>query len=91
MNRHSPGPWEACDNDGYSQWHIYSTSANLPIVADLHGDCAETEENARLIEAAPDMLRVLRVLQANSQWLSLGASADDIREIIARIDGEEAE
>ena len=91
MNNHSPGPWEACDNDGHSLWHIYSTSVNVPIVAAVYGDCAETEENARLIAAAPDMLRVLRMVHASSKWSLRDNDADFIREIIERIDGKEAQ
>lgn len=63
MSNHTPGPWTACDNNGYSIWRItspqYRANSASRTVAEVVGDSAETEANARLIAFAPEMFELL--------------------------------
>lgn len=60
MSEHTPGPWRACNNYGYSIWRIFASwRTGSKTVAEVVGDSAETEANARLIAAAPEMLELL--------------------------------
>lgn len=64
MSKHTPGPWKACDNNGYSIWritsHQYRAESASRTVAEVVGDSAETEANARLIAAAPEMYELIQ-------------------------------
>lgn len=63
MNNHTPGPWIACDNNGYSIWRVtspkYRAESTSRTVAEVVGDSAETEANARLIAAATEMYELI--------------------------------
>lgn len=63
MIEHTPGPWTACDNNGYSIWRVtspkYRAESASRTVAEVVGDSAETEANAHLIAAAPEMYELL--------------------------------
>lgn len=63
MSNHTPGPWIACDNNGYSIWRVtspeYRAESASRTVAEVVGDSAETEANAHLIAAAPEMYELL--------------------------------
>ena len=63
MSKHTPGPWTACDNNGYSIWRItaakYRAESESRTIAEVVGDSAETEANARLIAAATEMIDLL--------------------------------
>jgi hypothetical protein len=60
-NEHTPGPWHFIK--GASGWFVESIDFILPV-----GNGEESEVNARLIAAAPDMLEALRaVLTDNAQ------------------------
>lgn len=66
MSNHTPGPWVADDQEGYGDWGIWSrmapTGHGTPgrWIATVHGDSAETDANAHLIESAPDLLANLK-------------------------------
>jgi len=66
MSKHTPGPWVADDNEGFSMWKIYSRMSPSgsgipgPFVAEVIGDSAEADANASLIAAAPEMLDALK-------------------------------
>ena len=60
--KHTPGPWEWADGDGYSLTRVWGPKGKL--IADVVGDDAEVEPNARLIVAAPELLETLKMLVA---------------------------
>jgi hypothetical protein len=55
--KHTPGPWEADNGEGYSIWSIYGRTS---LIAQAIGDSAETDANAHLIAAAPELLDALK-------------------------------
>ena len=79
---HTEGPWT---NDG-----SYIVGANDDPVANMHAQRTDEEYNANisLINAAPDMLRVLRELVAESdaspEYIDLSDLIEDARSVIAR-------
>lgn len=79
MSNHTPGPWTACDNNGYSIWritsHQYRAESASRTVAEVVGDSAETESNARLIAAAPEMYELIECL---SQSYDYSKSSHDL-------------
>lgn len=70
MSKHTPGPWVADDNEGFSMWKIYSrmspsgSGVQGPCVAEVIGDSAEADANALLIAAAPELLEALYIVDA---------------------------
>jgi len=69
MSPHSPGPWKAVQfdrwpHDGGKEWTIETQDGAGVLAVDNSGDnlCINTEANARLIAAAPQMLDLLRAL-----------------------------
>lgn len=82
---HTPGPWEADNNEGYSIWRIVGTrnDGRHSLLAEVIGDCAETDANARLIAAAPDMLAVLREIEGTPA--SMVNDAESLRHTIKAI------
>lgn len=96
MNNHTPGPWIACDNNGYSIWRVtspeYRAESASRTVAEVVGDSAETEANARLIAAAPEMYEALQMFLAyNDQGGPLHFDTDAMwakaRSVVAKIEG----
>ncbi len=84
MSAHTPGPWElgALRNDGATRritWSGVSPGAVCEVFTDLSGkgewDAALRDANARLIAAAPDMLRALRVVATTCRATDLPAIA----------------
>ena len=53
---HTQKPWLAENGEGYSMWRVW---AGDKLIAEVVGDSAETDANARLIAAAPDLLAAL--------------------------------
>lgn len=80
--KHTPGPWETKE-DGYGYWGIYDRS----------GECiAETTEredeaNARLIAAAPELLRLLRIAHDDFRELGFCTVLPEIDELLTQIEG----
>lgn len=66
MTQHTPGPWIADNNEGFSSWSIWSRMTPTghgipgPQVASVHGDSAESDADAQLIAAAPELLEALQ-------------------------------
>ena len=59
--RHTPAPWEVCDDD----LNVFAPETDTSITNVGHftaPDSLEGEANARLIAAAPDLLEALRAL-----------------------------
>lgn len=78
MSNHTPGPWTACNNNGYSIWRVsapkYRAESASRTIAEVVGDSAETEANARLIAAAPEMLELIE--RAGEIMIELESLAD---------------
>lgn len=65
--KHTPGPWNVEGPDWYGDFNIVPSHEALAIGAVVRNgmrDQGETEANARLISAAPDLLEALRELFA---------------------------
>lgn len=105
MSKHTPGPWVADDNEGFSVWKIYSRMSPSgsgipgPFVAEVIGDSAEADANAHLIAAAPEMLDALKHIEFILENYKLnGYRADEIlekyleivRHAIAKAEGKES-
>lgn len=61
----TPGPWTAVKHNDVG-WDIYTEYSEYLVV----GDCGvDTEENAKLIAAAPELLDASQMLLA---WLAMG-------------------
>ncbi len=67
-------------------WASDDPEQNFPIVAGIH-ICDEASANARLIEAAPEMLVELKNT-LNVTWNVEEALMDRIRALVQRIEGE---
>ena len=62
---HTPGPWTASEHGAYADYNGNSTiilGDDLRIAVVLGSDNEETNANARLIAAAPDLLEALEAL-----------------------------
>ena len=66
--KHTPGPWVADDNEGFSQWSIWGRMApsghgtpgrKVAVVDDCSG---HSDADAQLIAAAPELLEALQSL-----------------------------
>ncbi len=66
------GPWTRDDNDGYSINRIFADTRGHHAIAEVIGDDAETEANAHLIAAAPDLYAALLVAELASEELCQG-------------------
>lgn len=69
MSKHTPGPWEYFKNKTHA---VISTEKlydyGRPTIAKIWpGSCKESEANARLIAAAPEMLEALKNIQSNAK------------------------
>ena len=62
---HTPGPWTASEHGAYTDYkgnNIVILGDDLRIAVVLGPDTDETQANARLIAAAPDLLEALEAL-----------------------------
>ena len=80
MSKHTPGPWEAGRLAGPDQWMVSGgPDGNRTSIADVSG-----EANARLIAAAPDLLRACKyVAEIAVAWDPL--TPGDIAEVLAAV------
>jgi len=93
--RHTPGPWFAVgyqvEIESETVADICTTNANLFGQGGLHDD-ARSMANARLIAAAPDMLKMLEVARDSLEVSNYEGEEDDvlaaIASVIARAKGE---
>lgn len=93
---HTPGPWRALEHnypiadtgDYDGAWLVLTDNPKRPIV-ELWGDTEETEANARLIAAAPDLLAALQfVMTAHGEQLS--TAFEQAQDAIAKATGVQA-
>lgn len=54
MSNHTPGPWYF--NDDFNEHQVFSDQGAYNLIADVVSRGEDTEANARLIAAAPDLL-----------------------------------
>lgn len=89
MAKHTPGPWhqdrwgEIAGPDGRP---VAFAAASRMTTDDVAGSNGVASANARLIAAAPDLLRILRVMakhHSSSPWIG------EARAAIAKATGEE--
>jgi hypothetical protein len=96
MKRHTPGPWQALKGEANSDERGTWGSIVEPYgfyVAAIWSDCQqladEAEANARLIAAAPDLLKALREILSYTPKRN-GAAWQEARALVAQIDGQVA-
>ncbi|MBR2207910.1 MAG: hypothetical protein IJ859_03780 [Synergistaceae bacterium] len=87
MSKFTKGEWKIC-NSGVNGTELLIESSefgNNKIICNI-GFCFNNpnQANARLIAAAPEMYQHLRLI-LNGEF-----SSDDVEQLLARIDGEEA-
>jgi hypothetical protein len=99
QTKHTPGPWSYNQDEGGYQGHFISTGdyiiCDLPDAEDfLAGSksaAPQTEANARLIAAAPDMLSLLKRLNeafyVKGTRKALMEVMQETRPMIARTEG----
>jgi hypothetical protein len=96
--KHTPGPWEAVQNNPDSDLTYTIMAANQPI-ADVyesgtaeHNQESEDTHNARLIAAAPELLAACKgaIAELNTYWKGDYAGrplASELRAAIAKAEG----
>lgn len=104
---HTPGPWEtkrAATPEAFPQFGVYAENGNGHDLAhavshgtDTHTH-AETEANARLIAAAPDLLAALRRLvdcqdeqDQTAFFMRFDSACNNAQEAIAKAEGRASE
>jgi hypothetical protein len=94
--KHTPGPWVATTGN-HGEWNINSVDDDggwaVAVVmggAGLEDPNGRSDENARLIAAAPDLLEALTEARKGCKLLDdlTGCMGDDdsVRELLAKID-----
>ena len=78
---HTPGPWKTEWRHGHRVLVEYE-DGDQELIARVSGP----ESNARLIAAAPEMLRILKGIEPSSGWSSQWFSA--IQSVIAKAEGK---
>jgi len=84
--KHTPGPWDVCEDD----INVYAPNSDTAITNQDHicaPDKVEAAANARLIAAAPELLEALRVLLAHGGTAYEAHAKEKAREAIAKADG----
>lgn len=79
MNKHTPGPWEAEEDEVFDKVSYQITSGHR-LIAELFmcsGGWDEYEANARLIAATPEMLEALGRIEALHCNLRYGGPAPE--------------
>ena len=94
MSKHTPGPWRTEPEDRHMC--VFAGKPKASKRNYIHHGCdgllpersdAETLANARLIAAAPDMLKMLELLYAGD-GVDLGPHDDGVEAVIAKAKGE---
>ena len=89
MSKHTPGPWEAVQDDSgeWAIWHSYGDKGQF-CTFNVIG--INDEADARLIAAAPEMLELVQyALAVTKEGLPLGKQwKERTREAIAKAKGE---
>ena len=89
----TPGPWKAHEiqRTGIPYSPVTATTMIAKVYPTAYGDDAQSQANARLIAAAPEMAEALAacIIQLNRETLG-GEALDRARALLARINGEGA-
>jgi hypothetical protein len=87
MNKHTPGPWELKANETEAGWNLTANDDLLIAQLYIHGattggpsSVKESQANARLIAAAPDLLAYAECEEARSR-------GEDIAETVLKRHG----
>ena len=78
--KHTPGPWAAVKRDWDVEWRVTDNIRGL--IATLEPRDGDTEANARLIAAAPELAESLRRVWA---FVENGPDSDDFFELRAQV------
>lgn len=103
--QHTPGLWIADDNEGFSPWTIWSRMTPTghgtpgPKVAQIVGDSAEADANARLIATSPELLaaveaQYIELADIHNEWKGRATIAGQerlcrLRDLICKATGRE--
>lgn len=95
MSKHTQGPWAVHYHESTDTYTIYVAGRSWECWAVAYvGDCIQDEDNARLIAAAPEMLKALKSLIAlhdhtDPEGLFRGLEDIRARAAIAKAEGTE--
>lgn len=83
MSKHTPGPW-SIDQNAMEHWMITAQNSerHRGYIATLSTTNTQSEANARLIAAAPEMLEVLREFMGDFVSIVTAANHNDLATII---------
>ena len=84
MSNHTPGPWEAKEDD-YGYWGVYNNAGECLVEATE----PEDDANIHLLAAAPEMKDLLEKAGAALIAANYGGLAEKIIALLRRIEGEE--
>lgn len=93
MNKHTPGPWIACEHGDYSDYDgncivILGEGGDIRTAVVLGFDNDENRANARLIASAPDLLALLvELIDIEGPQPGTSAWAEKARAAIAKATG----
>lgn len=95
MSKYTPGPWELTTKIGTDRLTVIKQAGWSVIIGETDG-CLQAEANARLIAAAPDLLKELRLMviqhcgQLDEPRNPNCLVCLPARAVIAKAEGEEA-
>jgi hypothetical protein len=94
-NKHTPGPWEVFYKTKYDEWHVSVPMSEGNMRWGLFDDGVRSENpeaDARLIAAAPDLLKACKALELLFAPLARDCTAadaiDKARAAIAKAEGQ---
>jgi len=82
---HTPGPWEASEGWPSDVWHVDMSDGRYSVIVSRADESAvwsaeESQANARLIAAAPDMLDALRTADDALDYAQAQVDSDKDRD-----------
>ena len=93
MSKHTPGPWKVGTPPPNGEQTI-GTLGGLMVAVATTGAGIQTETNARLIAAAPDMLDMLKechdALEYVGSWETPVGLIERVRDLIQKVEGDDA-
>lgn len=84
-SKHTPGPWQVQHNDSHRSWCVVSACGDG--VTGWARVC-QSEADARLIAAAPDLLEACRAI-ANCEFMVSRAAGEKVLAAIAKAEGHD--
>lgn len=91
--KHTPGPWDTTE-DGWIYPTNWTENINLTLyeqaIAKVYGVSDRSEANARLIAAAPELLKTLKDVKyciLNGSWPALDRALETIEAATAKAEG----